>query len=261
VRVEAGPVAAGSYDVHCPLLSLPLTLGTDTLQAVRDTLPRGGAEGGAYLRADPALSAAWAAELGRREAWGRGPGGRRPLRVGLAWAGNPGNKNDRNRSLPLAALAPLAQAAQAAAEAAQAGGAVGWPGVRFYGLQKGPAAAQARPEQNPPLPVHDCSGRLGDFADTAALVDNLDLVVCADTAVAHLAGAMGKPVWVLLPYAPDFRWLLGRPDSPWYPSARLFRQPAPGDWDTPAREAARLLGSSPKSSVNGAAGPTRLTRR
>ena len=155
-----------------------------------------------YLRASPALDAQWGERLGT-------DGG---LRVGLAWAGLPTHGNDRNRSIPPAMLAPLGQTA----------------GVSFFSLQKGPPA-----ETQPPsgLTLTDLGPELSDFADTAACIANLDLVITVDTSIAHLAGAMGKPVWVMLPFAPDWRWMLGRDDSPWYPSARLFRQPAPGEWE------------------------------
>lgn len=182
------------FQWHCPLMSLPLAFGTE-LASIPADIP--------YLAADPAKQAAWQARL---------PAG--SLKVGLAWAGRPQHKRDRWRSLALARLAPL--------------GAV--PGVAFVSLQKGPAAAEAR---TPPagLALDDPTADLVDFADTAALVAALDLVIAVDTSVAHLAGALGKPVWVLLPEMPDWRWLLGRADSPWYPTARLFRQPSRGAWE------------------------------
>jgi tetratricopeptide (TPR) repeat protein len=144
---------------------------------------------------------------------------RPPLRVGIVWAGNAGlgskthNPVDQQRSLPLSALAPLARI----------------PGVALISLQKGPAAAQAHP---PPdgIRVHDWTGELTDFADTAALVACLHLVITVDTSVAHLAGALGRPVWLLNRHHPDWRWLLGREDSPWYPTLRQFRQTTRGDW-------------------------------
>jgi hypothetical protein len=140
-------------------------------------------------------------------------GDRRSLRVGLAWAGRPTHTNDRNRSIALAHLAPLARV----------------PGIRFVSLQTGEAAAQAR---NAPkaMQLIDLRKDLKDFADTAALIANLDLIIAVDTAVVHLAGAMGKPVWVLVPFVPDWRWLLNRHDSLWYPTMRLFRQRKLGDW-------------------------------
>jgi tetratricopeptide (TPR) repeat protein len=149
----------------------------------------------AYLHADPQRVVAWDAAL---------PTGRR---VGLAWAGNKLHSNDRRRSIPAPALGPL----------------LARPGISFVNLQVGPAAREI-----PELP--DLTPRLTDYAETAALIAALDLVVCVDTSVAHLAGALGKPAWVMLPHAPDWRWLLGRDDSPWYESLRLFRQPAADDW-------------------------------
>lgn len=148
-----------------------------------------------YLAVDPVRAAAWAAVL---------PPGRR---IGLAWAGNPLHSNDARRSIPASMLAPLLEL----------------PGISFVNLQVGPPAREV-----PGL--WDMTDRLPDYAETAALIANLDLVVCVDTSVAHLAGAIGKPAWVMLPHAPDWRWLLGRADSPWYRSLRLFRQAVAGDW-------------------------------
>ena len=144
------------------------------------------------------------------------------LRVGLVWAGRPEHNRDRIRSVPLAALAPLA----------------GLSGAAFYSLQKGAAAQQAA---TAPFPLVDLAPHLDDFVDTAAAIAALDLVVTVDTAVAHLAGALGKPVWLLLSCVPDWRWLLGRDDSPWYPTARLFRQPAAGKWAAVAEQVAAAL--------------------
>jgi hypothetical protein len=129
------------------------------------------------------------------------------LRVGLVWAGNPQHKNDRRRSLNPDVLAPLASLRD----------------IQWFSLQPGTTTP-------PPLDLVDRTADLTDFADTAALLMQLDLVVTVDTSVAHLAGALGRPVWILLPYAADWRWLVERSDSPWYPSARLYRQSAPGDW-------------------------------
>jgi len=181
------------FDVHCPLMSLPRVLAT-TLPTIPGQVP--------YLHAS-AQSAKW----WRNRLANHGPA----IKVGLIWAGNPQHKNDRNRSIKLATLAPLAQVSS----------------VDFYSLQKGAAAAQSPP---PGMNLSDPSDDLKDFIDTAGLIANLDLVIAVDTAVAHLAGAMGKPVWTLLPYAPDWRWLRDRTDSPWYPTMRLFRQSAIGDW-------------------------------
>jgi tetratricopeptide (TPR) repeat protein len=149
---------------------------------------------GGYLAADPVRVATW---------WAALPAGRK---VGVAWAGNPDHSNDRRRSLPRGAVAAL----------------LAEPGIRFVSLQRGPRAGEAG------LP--DLSARLTDYAETAALIANLNLVVTVDTSVAHLAGALGVPCWVLLPFAPDWRWRLERDDCAWYASIRLFRQPAPGAW-------------------------------
>ncbi|WP_136524498.1 tetratricopeptide repeat protein [Geomonas ferrireducens] len=130
------------------------------------------------------------------------------FRVGLVWRGNPAHPNDRNRSLPASALATLGHL----------------PGVSFYSLQVGGSGEL-------PLPATDLAPAIGDYADTAALLSRLDLIIAVDTSVAHLAGALGIPVWLLVPFVPDWRWMTGREDSPWYPTMRLFRQERPGDWD------------------------------
>ena len=143
------------------------------------------------------------------------------IKVGLVGAGNPGlgnlrhNHVDRRRSLPLAKLAPLGRI----------------PGVALVSLQKGAGVAQSRPPPSGML-LQDWTDELRDFVDTAALVCALDLVVTVDTSVAHLAGALGRPVWLLNRHDSDWRWLLNREDSPWYPTLRQFRQPSPGDWET-----------------------------
>lgn len=184
------------FDTHAPLLSLPHLLHT-TLATVPSQIP--------YLfpPAAPAL-------LTRSSA---------PRHIGIVWSGSPTHQNDRRRSCPLHEFLPLLQL----------------PYIRFHSLQIGPRAEEIRPLVEQGL-VEDWSDRLHDFADTATLIAQLDLVITVDTSVAHLAGGLGKPVWVLLSYAPDWRWLLHRTDSPWYPTARLFRQPSPGDWKTPIHQ-------------------------
>jgi tetratricopeptide (TPR) repeat protein len=182
------------YDFHCPLLSLPLACGT-TLETIPAEIP--------YLAPQPADAAHWHARLPPR----------RPL-VGLVWSGERSHDNDLNRSVGFETLAPLLDS----------------PGVAFVSLQheireEDRAALEARSD------VVRIGGEFKDFADTAAAIAALDAVIAVDTAVAHLAGALGKPLFLLLPYAADFRWLRGRDDSPWYPSARLFRQPQFGDWN------------------------------
>ncbi len=149
----------------------------------------------AYITAVPSLTARWRNRIPESA----------DLRVGLVWAGNPDHKNDRNRSVPVEDLALL----------------VDIPGISFYSLQKDRELAG----------TENLGIALTDFADTAAAIANLDLVISVDTSVAHLAGAMGKPVWTLLPFMPDWRWMIGRDDSPWYPNMRLFRQTEPKNWE------------------------------
>jgi hypothetical protein len=147
----------------------------------------------------------------------------RKPRVGLVWSGKPTHKNDHNRSIALSSLEPILSV----------------PGVEFVSLQceyrnsDGPALAR--------LPLIRLDGDLRDFADTAAVIGELDLVISVDTAVAHLAGAMGSPLWLLLSHIRDWRWLRGRSDSPWYPTARLFRQPPDGNWDEVVTRLAKEL--------------------
>jgi Flp pilus assembly protein TadD len=185
------------FDFHCPMMSMPLALGI-TPPTLPAEIP--------YLRADTAHVASWRARLAA--IGGAGP------RIGLVWAGNSYSHApslaavDRRRSLDPALLAPLFAV----------------PGVNFVSLQKG---------QSPPptFPVADFMTEMSDFADTGALVSTLDLVISVDTAVVHLAGALGTPVWVLNRFDSCWRWLAERDDSPWYPKLRLYRQPRPGDWN------------------------------
>jgi hypothetical protein len=163
-----------------------------------------------YLRAAPAPIAK-----------GAPPSSERP-RIGIVWAGNPAHHNDRRRSVAPAALAPLLAA----------------PGVQWISLQKGPRSLEITLQHG----IADQSRVLTDFAETAALIETLDLVIAVDTATAHLAGALGRPVWVMLPHAPDWRWLTGRADSPWYASMTLFRQSSPGDWASVIDRVAGELG-------------------
>jgi tetratricopeptide (TPR) repeat protein len=184
------------FDVHCPLMSLPLAFDT-RFESIPHSIP--------YLAVDPKRIAYWRDLLA---------GSQERLDVGLAWAGRKAHVNDKNRSISLSRLAPLAAAT----------------GIGFHSLQVGVPAWQAL-SSDPGLNVIDYSDKLTDCAETAALIANLDLVITVDTAVAHLAGAMGKPVWVLLPFVPDWRWMMDREDSPWYPTMRLFRQRIAGQWD------------------------------
>ena len=189
-RVVETGVVPPVSDLHCPMLSLPLAFGT-TVATI--PAPIG------YLRADPAQARA-AGERLAEQARGR-------LRVGLAWAGNPALAADRRRSIRPKALAPLS----------------GLRAVQLVNLQRGA-------EPPPGLTLIDPMPDSRDLADTAALIANLDLVVAADTVVAHLAAALGKPVWLLDRYDSCWRWLVGREDSPWYPTMRIYRQERPGEW-------------------------------
>jgi tetratricopeptide (TPR) repeat protein len=213
------------FDCHCPLLSLPLAFKTE-LASIPGTTP--------YLFADQQASQRWAERIAH-DAEGDG------LKVGLVWAGGSRphvaelRKNDARRSITLDALRPILEV----------------PHVRFYSLQKGPAAQQLA--QTPELgqQMVDYSAELADFADTAALVANFDLVISVDTAVAHLAGALGKPVWILNRFDTCWRWMLERQDSPWYPSAQLFRQPVLGDWDKAIQSARAALATRAGSAIAG----------
>jgi tetratricopeptide (TPR) repeat protein len=182
------------FDYQCPLLSLPLALKT-TL----DTIP--GAAG--YLRGDPARTAQWQERLGARS---------RP-RVGLTWSGNSKHSNDRNRSFPLAALIEHLPRE-----------------LDYVCMQKDIRSADAQTLAANPW-IARVERELHDFGAAAALCDNVDLVISVDTSIAHLGGALGRPTWVLLPFNPDWRWLVGRADSPWYDSVRLYRQHAIGAWN------------------------------
>jgi hypothetical protein len=182
-------------DVHAPLLSLPGIFHTNLA-----TIPAPHS----YLAAEPELVQAMRPILGDR------PG----LKVGIAWQGDPKNPNDRWRSAPLFAFAPLAAV----------------PGVILFSLQKGPGEEQLRQAADQ-FPISGIEKYVANFPDTAAVMKNLDLVITVDTAITHLAGALGAPVWVALPFAPDWRWLLDREDSPWYPTMRLYRQKELGNWD------------------------------
>jgi tetratricopeptide (TPR) repeat protein len=208
-KIIAPGEAPPPFDVHCPLGTLPLAFKTEP-----DTVPANIP----YLAADDARLAKWAQRIGALE---------RP-RIAIAWAGNPGHLNDRNRSMALARLAPLFAAP-----------------ARFLSIQRdlpetdaSALAAEAR--------VTHLGGDLEDLADTAAVIALSDLVIAVDTVVVHLAGAMGRPVWVMIPFAPDWRWGLEGESTPWYPTARLFRQTALGDWnDVVARVGAELAQFTP----------------
>lgn len=184
------------FDVALPLMELPRIFAT-TLETIPANIP--------YLPTDPVKVAAWRSELGKISA----------LKVGVVWAGNPKHKGDARRSLSAEAVLPRLVT----------------PGVQLFSLQKEPRPADAALMASLGSAVIDLAPALGDFSDTAAAVSVLDLVISVDTSTAHLAGALGRPVWMLLPYALDWRWLRDRADTPWYPTMRLIRQERPRAWD------------------------------
>lgn len=192
------------FDVHCPLLSLPLAFQTDLA-----SIPAAGP----YLHSSPAHVQHWSTRLGPRK---------RP-RIGLAWSGNPNHQNDHNRSLPLAELLKYLP-----------------PGFDYISLQKevrtADAAALAQASD-----LRHFGSEIKDFCDTAALCDLVDVIVSVDTSVAHLAGAMHRPTWLLLPFSSDWRWLTQRQDSPWYPSVELIRQDPTRTWQGACRELGQRL--------------------
>ena len=183
-----------SYECHAPLLSLPHLLGT-TLTTIPSTVP--------YVQTDPNGVKEWQDRLVDY------PG----FRIGVVWRGNPTHKNDHNRSMTARDFASFLDV----------------PGITVISLQKDIGLDELKVFRHLES-FFDGSPRLADFADTASVISNLDLVISVDTAVCHLAGALGVPVWTLIPFAPDWRWLLDRVDSPWYPTMRLFRQKSIGDW-------------------------------
>ncbi|WP_020167237.1 MULTISPECIES: tetratricopeptide repeat protein [Methylotenera] len=197
------------FDYHCPLLSLPKAFATKL-----DTIPHTSA----YIAIDAKKVRAWRNKLG-----GTGLVNQSKSRVGLIWAGSATHSNDHNRSIALQELASIVD-----------------QNADFYGLQKKLREGDAEFFHQHPQ-IKYLGGHIKDFTDTAAIITLMDVVITVDTAVAHLAGAMGKPVWILLPYSPDWRWLLGRSDSPWYPTARLFRQTAIGDWSSVLQEVKQAL--------------------
>lgn len=224
-----GEIAAAEFDVFTPLMSAPRYLGL-TQDTIPTPIPYLQPPAGHRPRLpEPGGDATGRASLGAGDGEREGPvatAADRVLKIGLVWAGSPSQGNDRNRSAHLEALIPLLEV----------------PGTAFYSLQVGPRAADVR-RLAPPHRVVDLSPDLRDWADTAAAIAQLDLVIGVDTGVIHLAGALGKPVWVLLCHAPDWRWGVRRPDSPWYPTMRLFWQPRPKDWAPVVAEAAAALGA------------------
>ncbi|HEY6348345.1 MAG TPA: tetratricopeptide repeat-containing glycosyltransferase family protein [Candidatus Angelobacter sp.] len=184
----------GEIPWQCPLMSLPIAFNTE-LETIPTQLPQ--------LNVDPGAVEAWSDGLPRDR-----------LKVGLVWTGNPHHDSNRHRSVPLAALERLAEV----------------DGISLFSLQKGAGREELRQAKSATA-IRDIEAQCNDMADTATAIMALDLVITIDTSVAHLAGTLKKPVWILLACPADWRWLLQRKDSPWYPTARLFRQPAPGAWD------------------------------
>jgi tetratricopeptide (TPR) repeat protein len=204
-QLVTGKQPPADIDWHCPLMSLPFAFGT-----TRETIPGPWP----YLQAPADRIAPWRDRVG----------GAGRLKVGLVWQGQPKLRRDRDRSLPPAALAPLA----------------GIAGVRYYALQK-TAAGSGCADLPAALDATDLAGGFADYAETAAALMALDLVIAVDTSVAHLAGALGRPVWILISKVPDWRWGEAGDDSPWYPSVRLFRQTIAGVWDDVIAEVVRAL--------------------
>jgi len=205
-QIASLPSRLPPFQAHCYLMDLPLAFGT-RVESIPKTTP--------YLNPDPVLREKWAGKLATDT----------DLKVGLAWAGRPTHVSDHLRSMKLSQFAPLSEV----------------PGITFYNLQKGAGSEQAIA---PPTGMRwvDLIRDIDDLAETASLISQLDLVITVDSAVAHLAGALGKPVWILTRFAPDWRWMLQRENSPWYPTARLFRQTAPGDWATVVERVRHELG-------------------
>ncbi|MGD1073611.1 MAG: tetratricopeptide repeat protein [Bryobacteraceae bacterium] len=192
------------FEVQCHLLSLPRLAATD-----KDSVPPP-----AEFVVPPKMKQKWSGILGERTG----------IRVGIVWAGTAAHKNDRNRSIACRQFAPLTEI----------------PLVQWFSLQVGPAVAQLA-EPGTQGKIRDLAPELTDYAETAAAISQLDVVITVDTSVAHLAGSLGAPVWVLIPFAPDWRWLLERDDSPWYPGMRLFRQQVAGDWESVMNSVANAL--------------------
>lgn len=193
------------FDVYCELMSLPMVMGLKLDDLPGPTMP--------YLTPEPERLAHWQQRLAHLP---------RPL-VALVWAGRPTHFNDANRSMTLETLAPLAM-----------------PGVSFVAIQQGPAAEQAK---QPPagMSLLSLSEEIRDFEDTAAILSVADALISVDSSPVHLAGALGRPAWVMLPMVPDWRWLLQREDTPWYPSVQLVRQLQRGDWSSVMQRLAQVV--------------------
>jgi tetratricopeptide (TPR) repeat protein len=185
------------FDMHCPLPSLPLIFNTN-IESIPANIP--------YIIANNILVERWREKFDNDKS---------KLKIGLTWLGNPNHVNDETRSCSPKIFLPF----------------VGLSNITFYSLQKNMSTESI---ENLPkgIKLVDYTSEIKDFSDTAAIIENLDLVISVDTSVAHLAGALGKPVWTLIPFVPDWRWMLNRADNPWYPTMRLLRQPSSGDWES-----------------------------
>jgi hypothetical protein len=194
------------FDYHCPVMSLPHAFKT-TVDTIPNQVP--------YFSVNQTKQQMWQARLGEKK----------QRRIGFACSGNSGHKNDHNRSVAIHSLQSLFDLP-----------------IEFHCLQK-----EIREDDagfiHSQINIHTHSELLHDFSDTAALIDEMDLVISVDTSVAHLAGALGKEVWILLPYVPDYRWMLDREDSPWYPTAKLFRQSIMSEWGSVIDDILHLLKS------------------
>lgn len=200
-----GDIALAEFDVYVPLMSLPYLLGT-TLQTIPATTP--------YLTVPESHIHKHQLDLTQTNPLVVGAGGDSSLmKVGIVWGGSPTHKNDRHRSCKLTDFLPILQT----------------PGIDFYSLQKGKRTSELE-DLPPEIQIKDMGGQLHDYGDTAAIISQLDLLISVDTSVVHLAGALGKPVWTLLCFNPDWRWMVAGEETPWYPTMGLFRQPQPGDW-------------------------------
>nr|CRH06902.1 conserved protein of unknown function [Include 7 copies of TPR repeat] [Candidatus Magnetococcus massalia] len=195
------------WDCHVSLMNMPIHLDSKTPETIPGPHP--------FLKVNEADISRWGAKL---------PAGNGGKKIGVVWAGNPTHPNDRHRSIAMARFKVLFDA----------------PGCQFYSLQMGGRVSELEPFKER---VIDLSGGIEDYYDTAAIMKNLDLVIAVDTSVVHLAGALGCPTWTLIPYAPDWRWLLEREDCPWYPSMRIFRQPAMNDWESTLLQVKQALSS------------------
>jgi hypothetical protein len=203
--IERTPGPDIKFDTHIPTLGLPGVFGT-TLDSIPSDTP--------YITTDPGLAKLWSIRLGNDS----------DFKVGIVWAGNADNKKDHVRSCTLVDFSPLLDI----------------QGTAFYSLQKGPASIEADNTLRE-MKIINLNNQLQDFADTAAVIANLDLIISVDTAVVHLAGALGRPVWTLLHFAPDWRWQLNRNDSPWYPGMRLFRQTQINNWNGVFKQVKKTL--------------------